>query len=51
MEISAQLAAALDTMVAASNAADESPSDRQVVRRAVEAAQLLVHVARAEGFG
>ena len=51
MEISESLAAALDDVVVTSAAAELSPMDRQAIRRAVEAAQMLVNVARQEGFG
>ena len=51
MEISEHLAAALHELVQATEAADSAPSDRQVVRRAVEQASVVVHLARHEGFG
>ena len=51
MEISEQLATALHYLVRASDAAEKSPSDRQAARRAVEQSQLVVQLARREGFG
>ena len=51
MEISEDLATALHDLVRASDAARASPSDRQAIRRAVEQTQLVVQLARGEGFG
>ena len=51
MEISEHLAAALHELVQATEATEAAPSDRQVVRRAVEQASVVVHLARHEGFG
>ncbi len=49
--ISEALATALQALVEASDAADRAPSDRQVARRAIEQARLVVELARREGFG
>lgn len=49
--ISEDLAAALHALVEASDAADRAPTDRQVARRAIEQARLVVDLARREGFG
>lgn len=51
MEISEDLADALDALVRASEAAEAAPSNRQAARRAVEQASLVVRLARIEGFG
>jgi len=49
--ISEALASALQALVEASDAADKAPTDRQVARRAIEQARLVVDLARREGFG
>jgi hypothetical protein len=49
--ISEDLASALDALVKTSDAADQNPTDRQVARRAIEQARLVVELARREGFG
>ena len=51
MEITDDLAAALHALVDASDAAEKTPTDRQVARRAIEQAQTVVQLARREGFG
>ena len=51
MNISEQLATALTTLVLASDAVATAPSDRQAVRRAIEAATVVAQLARREGFG
>ena len=51
IHISEDLATALHALVQASDAADRTPSDRQVARRAIEQARLVVELARREGFG
>jgi hypothetical protein len=50
-EITEGLAAALHALVEASDAAERSPTDRQVARRAIEQALVVVKLARREGFG
>jgi hypothetical protein len=49
--ITADLAAALHALVDASAAAERAPTDRQTARRAIEQAQVVVQLARREGFG
>ena len=51
MDISEQLASALNTLVQASDEAEAAPADRQAARRAIEQATVVVHLARREGFG
>jgi len=51
MDISEQLASALNTLVQASDAAEAAPSDRQAARRAIEQATVVAQLARREGFG
>jgi len=51
MEISEDLAAALHQLVQATETAEAALSDRQVARRAIEQASVVVHLARHEGFG
>lgn len=50
-EISEQLARALDRLVRASGEAERAPGGRQEARRAIEAATIVAHLAREEGFG
>lgn len=51
MEITERLAEALHDLVRASDAAAESPADRQMARRAIESATVVAHVAKRDGFG
>lgn len=51
ISISEDLAGALHAFADASDAADRAPTDRQVARRAIEQARLVVALARREGFG
>lgn len=51
MEITEQLESALHDFVRASDAASESPSDRQMARRVIEQSTLVAHLAKLEGFG
>jgi len=51
LEITEDLAAALHALVDASDAAERSPTDPQVARRAIEQALVVVRFARREGFG
>ena len=51
MEISEELAAALQLLAQASEVAEATPSDRQAVRRAIELGSVVAHLARSEGFG
>ena len=50
-EISEDLVAALHLLVRATEAARAAPSDRQLVRRAIEQASVVSHLAKHEGFG
>ena len=51
IEITEGLAAALHALGEASDAAERAPTDRQVARRAIEQALVVVKLARREGFG
>lgn len=51
MNITEDLAAALHALVDASDEAERTPTNRQAARRAIEQAQLVVRLARREGFG
>lgn len=51
MKISEQLESALHDFVRASDAASESPSDRQMARRVIEQSTLVAQLAKREGFG
>lgn len=51
MEITEDLSQALHALVRAADAAEASPSDRQTARRAIEQAQLVVLLAKEQGFG
>lgn len=51
MTITDDLAHALDALVDAAGEAERAPTDRQVTRRAIEAAQAVARLARREGFG
>ena len=51
MEITELLESALHNFVRASDAAKESPSDRQMARRVVEQSALVAQLAKREGFG
>jgi len=51
MEISQQLATALRLLAQTTEVAEATPSDRQAVRRAIEQASVVAHLARSEGFG
>jgi len=51
MEITERLESALHEFVRASDAAKESPADRQMVRRVIEQSSLVAQLAKLEGFG
>lgn len=51
MEISDDLAAALDLLVRYSSDAEASPGDRNAVRRAIEQATVVAALALRQGFG
>jgi hypothetical protein len=51
MEISDDLAAALDLLVRRSSEAEARPGDRNAARRAIEQAVVVAALARGEGFG
>lgn len=51
MKITEQLESALHDFVRASDAAKESPSDRQMARRVIEQSTLVAELAKREGFG